>query len=689
MENKYLISQMDASAHVEIIKNPQEVEITISNAPPHHKPPVNPISCTSAGEGEVDGVSLTWQDLWLTVHDAKTGKNRSILEGVTGYARPGEILAIMGPSGSGKSTLLDALAGRLHSNTRQTGDILVNGFKRTLAYGTSAYVTQDDTLITTLTVRESIYYSAQLQLPDSMSKADKKERAEMTIREMGLQDSMDTRIGGWGAKGLSGGQKRRVSICIEILTRPKLLFLDEPTSGLDSAASYYVMSRIARLDQHQGRTIIASIHQPCAEVFELFHNLCLLSAGRTVYFGDTNSAKEFFASNGFPCPSFQNPSDHFLRTINKDFDEDIEHGSSGRKPTEEVINTLIDSYKSSTAYKDVNNIVTEICKKGVETIEKKKNDHASFSTQCLVLTRRSFINMHRDLGYYWLRLGIYLTLCLGLGTIFYDLDSSYNSIQARSSMLMFVASFLTFMAIGGFPSFVEDMKVFERERLNGHYTAGAFAIANTLSSTPYLVLVSVIPGVLAYYLAGLHAGFDHFAYFAFVLFACMMLVESLMMIVASLVPNYLMGIIAGAGIQGLMILGGGFFRLPNDLPHPFWKYPLYYIAFHKYAYQGLFKNEFQGEIFLHYEGGVRKMVDGEYILRDKWQVEMGYSKWIDLVIILEMVVISRVLFWVIIKIVEKVKSGLRGLTFVVPKRHSKQVLVNPSCDSFALSRSLS
>lgn len=172
-----------------------------------------------------------------------------------------------------------------------------------------------------LTVREAVYYSAQLQLPDSMSKSEKKERADMTIRDMGLQDAMNTRIGGWGAKGLSGGQKRRVSICIEILTRPKLLFLDEPTSGLDSAASYYVMSRIVNLEQRDGRTIVASIHQPSSEVFQLFSNLCLLSSGRTVYFGPACEANEWFALNGFPCPTLQNPSDHFLRTINKDFDE--------------------------------------------------------------------------------------------------------------------------------------------------------------------------------------------------------------------------------------------------------------------------------------------------------------------------------------------------------------------------------
>lgn len=153
---------------------------------------------------------------------------------------------------------------------------------------------QDDVLITTLTVREAVYYTAQLQLPDSMPVSEKRERAETVIREMGLQDAMDTRIGGWGTKGISGGQKRRVSICMEIVTRPKLLFLDEPTSGLDSAASYYVMSRIASLQQRDGirRTIIASIHQPSSEVFQLFHNLCLLSSGRTVYFGPTSAAMD-------------------------------------------------------------------------------------------------------------------------------------------------------------------------------------------------------------------------------------------------------------------------------------------------------------------------------------------------------------------------------------------------------------
>lgn len=157
-------------------------------------------------------------------------------------------------------------------------------------------MTQEDILVWTLSVREAVYYSAELQLPIKLSKTEKKEIAERTIREMGLQDSMDTRIGEWGRKGLSNGQRRRVSICIQLLKRPKLLFLDEPTSGLDSAASYFVMNRIVKLAREYGMTVISSIHQPINEVFLLLHNLCLLSSGRMIYFGPSSSANEVSVS---------------------------------------------------------------------------------------------------------------------------------------------------------------------------------------------------------------------------------------------------------------------------------------------------------------------------------------------------------------------------------------------------------
>ncbi|GJM87805.1 hypothetical protein PR202_ga03798 [Eleusine coracana subsp. coracana] len=411
---------------------------------------------------------------------------------------------------------------------------------------------------------------------------------------MGLEGAADTRIGGWAHKGISGGQKRRVSICMEILTRPALLFLDEPTSGLDSAASYHVVSRIARLARREGMTVIAAVHQPSTEVFDLFHGLCLLAYGRTVFFGPASDTNQFFTANGFPCPSLMNPSDHFLRTINKDFEKDNEESTDEERITaSQAIDRLANSYKSSTHMESVKRQITDIRK------------------------------------------------------------------AARGSLLNFVAAFLTFMAIGGFPSFVEDMKIFGRERLNGHYGVSSFVIANTVSSTPYLALISLIPGAIAYYLVGLQSSFGHFAYFALVLFVTMMVVEGLMMIVASVVPDFLMGIITGAGIQGVMMLNGGFFRLPNDLPKPVWRYPMYYVAFHKYANQGFYKNEFLGLTFPNNQATGGATISGGEILRNIWQVEMGYSKWVDLAVLCGMVILYRMLFLAI----EKLKPMIAGLRF--------------------------
>uniref|UniRef100_A0A1D1Z0M5 ABC transporter G family member 11 n=1 Tax=Anthurium amnicola TaxID=1678845 RepID=A0A1D1Z0M5_9ARAE len=623
-------------------------------------------------EGQ-EGAFLTWEDLWVTASDGG-GRCRAILCGATGYAEPGRVLAIMGPSGCGKSTLLDALAGRLQANTSQSGIILVNGRKQALAFGTSAYVTQEDILMTTLTVREAVSYAAQLQLPNSMSNSEKRERVEKTIKEMGLQDAMETRIGGQSSRGLSGGQKRRVSICIEILTRPKLLFLDEPTSGLDSAASFHVMNRIVGLARLDGMTVISSIHQPSNEVFQLFDNICLLSSGKTVYFGPTYMTTEFFASNGLQCPSMRNPSDHFLRIINKDFDKETNDVSSDMPTTAvEAINLLVTSYKSSSCCMQVMNRVSEINK--LEGSKLKKGSQASFLTQCIVLSKRSFVNMYRDIGYYWFRLAMYVAICLALGTMFYDIGHSYASIQARGSVLLFVSAFLTFMAIGGFPSFIEDMKIFKRERLNGHYGVTAFVIGNTLSSAPYLALISIVPVVMAYYLIGLQRSFQHFMFFVILLYTSMLLVESLMMVVASIVPNYLTGIIIAAGIQAMMIMCSGFFRLPNDIPKPIWKYPIYHIAFHKYCNQGYYKNEFIGLSFPNNQVNGPRVITGEEVVKDFWQME-GYSKWVDLAILFGMVVFYRIFFLVIVKTGEKVKPLVRAIRALEPTQ-AMQIMEPP------------
>ncbi|XP_019171497.1 PREDICTED: ABC transporter G family member 12 [Ipomoea nil] len=152
----------------------------------------------------------------------------------------------------------------------------------------------------------------------------------------------------------------------------------------------------------------------------------------------------------------------------------------------------------------------------------------------------------------------------------------------------------------------------------------------------------------------------------------MLLVESLMMIIASLVPNYLMGIITGAGLQALMILGGGYFRLPKDLPKLFWRYPIYYIDFQRFAYHGLFKNEFLGLRLQTETGWI--IITGEEILRDELQVEMGHSKWIDLLVLMVMGVVCRLVFLLVVKMSERAKHVVKAVIMRVSPKESHQVV---------------
>ena len=146
-------------------------------------------------------------------------------------------------------------------------------------------------MLGTLTVRETVTYSAHLRLRNNLTKEEVKDIVEGTLMEMGLQECADTVIGNWHLRGISGGEKKRLSIALEILTMPKILFLDEPTSGLDSASAFFVIQALSNIAR-DGRTVISSIHQPSSEVFALFDDLFLLSGGENVYFGEAKMAVE-------------------------------------------------------------------------------------------------------------------------------------------------------------------------------------------------------------------------------------------------------------------------------------------------------------------------------------------------------------------------------------------------------------
>ncbi|CAK9183475.1 unnamed protein product [Ilex paraguariensis] len=624
--------------------------------------------------GEKGVAYLVWEDLTVVLPNFGHGPTKRLLHGLSGYAVPGRIMAIMGPSGSGKSTLLDSLAGRLSRNVVMTGNVLLNGKKRRLEYGVAAYVTQEDVLLGTLTVRETITYSAHLRLPTAMTREEINGVVEGTITEMGLQDCADRMIGNWHLRGVSGGEKKRLSIALEILVRPRLLFLDEPTSGLDSAAAFSVIQTLKNVSR-DGRTVISSIHQPSSEVFTLFDDLFLLSGGEPVYFGEAKTAVKFFAEAGFPCPSRRNPSDHFLRCINSDFDivtatlrgsqrlrETTQKASDPfmNLTTTEIKSMLVEKYKRSEYALKARLRIREISTIQGPEIETRSGSQADWWKQLSTLTRRSFVNMSRDVGYYWSRIVIYILVSLCVGTLFYDVGTSYSAILARGACGGFVTGFMTFMSIGGFPSFIEDMKVFYRERLNGHYGVAVFILSNFFSSFPFLVSVSLVTGTITYWMVKFRPGFSHYTYFCLNLFGCIAVVESCMMIVASLVPNFLMGIIAGAGVLGIMMMTAGFFRLLPDLPKAVWRYPVSYISYGAWSLQGAYKNDMLGLVFDPLVPGDPKLT-GEDVIKNLFRLSLDHSKWWDLFAVYVILISYRLIFFIILKLKEKASPFFRSL----------------------------
>lgn len=194
-----------------------------------------------------DVESLSFHKLHVTVKDRATGLPRDIIHGASGIVRPGEVMALMGGSGSGKTTLLNTLAQRQTASVR--GKVMINGQECDLNThrALSSFVEQEDTLIGSLTVEETLWFAARLALPRTVTKADAKIRVDRLIKSFGLTNQSTTLIGTPVQKGISGGQKRRVSVATQLMTGPRILYLDEPTSGLDSTASYEVMSYISSI----------------------------------------------------------------------------------------------------------------------------------------------------------------------------------------------------------------------------------------------------------------------------------------------------------------------------------------------------------------------------------------------------------------------------------------------------------
>ncbi|XVF30016.1 hypothetical protein REPUB_Repub16aG0020800 [Reevesia pubescens] len=440
-----------------------------------------------------------------------TIKEKTILNNITGLVSPGEILAILGPSGSGKSTLLNALAGRLQQSGHGfSGTILANNKKPTKQIAKrTGFVTQDDVLYPHLTVRETLVFCSLLRLPKTLTKKEKVSVAEMVLSELDLSKCENTIIGNSFIRGISGGERKRVSIAHEMLINPSLLILDEPTSGLDSTAAHRLVSTLCSLAQ-KGKTIVTSMHQPSSQVYQMFHSVLVLSEGRNLYFGKASEAMAYFESVGF-SPSFpMNPADFLLDLANGVCK--VDGVSETERPN--VKQNLIASYntllgpKVKAACMEINPVSAKdsqlMGSHSMASKEHRNNNRVNLSTwfyQFSILLQRSLKERKHE-SFNTLRVFQVITAAILAGLMWWHSD--YRDIQDRLGLLFSISIFWGVVpSVNAVFAFPQERAIFMKERASGMYTLSSYFMARIIGDLPMELILPTVYLIVTYWMAGL------------------------------------------------------------------------------------------------------------------------------------------------------------------------------------------
>ncbi|KAL8227657.1 hypothetical protein R6Q57_015241 [Mikania cordata] len=562
-------------------------------------------------------ITLKFEDLAYSINlqsgedhcftSPESKRTGNVLTGVSGVVRPGELLAMLGPSGSGKTTLLTALGGRLAGKI--SGSITYNGqpfsssIKRKIGF-----VTQDDVLYPHLTVLETLTYAAMLRLPKNLTCEEKIEQAELIITELGLSRCSNSIVGGPLIRGVSGGERKRVSVGQELLVNPSLLLLDEPTSGLDSTTALRLMGSLKGLARG-GRSVVTTIHQPSSRLYWMFDKVVVLSDGCPIYSGQAGRVMEYFASIGFvPGFSLMNPADFLLDLASgvapcttSDDHHQPNHSTPDRQEDRNSLKLfLISSYKKTLEPLIKDDIhkhshdTTRAIRSGPQPSRSCENrwTTSSWWTQFKVLFKRG-LRERRHESYSGLRIFQVMSVSILSGLLWWHSETSH--LQDQVGLLFFFSIFWGFYPLSNaIFTFPQERPMLIRERSSSMYRLSSYYFARVAGDLPMELVLPTIFVTVTYWMGGLKPSLITFVLTLLIILFNVLVSQGLGLALGAILMDLKQATTLSSVVMLVFLLAGGYYI--QQIP-PFISW-LKYISFSHYCYKLLVEVQYsENEVY--------------------------------------------------------------------------------------------